>query len=63
MGIYGINTMKSSVIKIHNLKYEEHDFIIESNSDDDEIFKELDKNNKSNAQIFKQNEQKAIEFY
>ena len=62
MGIYGINTMSFSVIKIHNLKYEEHDYIIDQNSDDENMFKEFENNNKSNAQVFKENGQKVIKF-
>ena len=63
MGIYGIKSMKFSVIKIHNLKNQEHDYIIDNNTDDNNIFKELNKDNKTHAQIFKENEERFIKFY
>ena len=59
MGIYDLDTMRFAVTNMHNLKYEEHDYI----SDDDNVFKDLDKENKNNAQVFKENEEKVVKYY
>ena len=62
IGIYEINSMKFSVAKTHNLKNEQHDYIISKN-DDENIFKQLSKDNNTNVQLFKEDGEKVIKYY
>jgi len=63
MGTYNLRANKFSLIKEHNLKYEEHDYITEIDKIDDDICKKLMKKNKSDAQVFKENDERVIKFY
>jgi len=63
MGTYKLRTNQFCLIKEHNLKYEEHDYIAELDKIDDDIFKKLDKKDKSDAQVFKENDERVIKFY
>ena len=63
MGTYKLRANQFCLIKEHNLKYEEHDYIVELDKIDDDIFKKLAKKDKSDAQVFKENDERVIKFY
>ena len=62
-GIYELETKKFSVNKNHDLKHEEHDYILNYDKDGEEIIKELINNQKSNAQVFKENDERTYKIY
>ena len=63
MGIYELETTKFSVIKKHNLRHEEHEYILNYDKDGDDIIKDLIEMKKSDAQIFKENGQRSVNLY
>ena len=63
MGLYELETTKFSVTKKHNLKHEEHEYIINYDKDGDNVFKELIEKEKSNAQVFKENGERIVKYY
>ena len=60
-GIYELETMKFTVVKDHNLKHSEHEYIVDK--DGDEVFNKLMEKGKFNAQVFKENGKKNIQIY
>ena len=60
-GIYELETMKFAVVKDHNLKHSEHEYILDK--DGDEVFNKLMEKGKFNAQVFKENGKKNIQIY
>ena len=60
-GIYELETMKFTVLKDHNLKHSEHEYI--ADKDVDEVFNKLMEKGKFNAQVFKENGKKSIQIY
>ena len=60
-GIYELETMKFTVVKDHNLKHSEHEYI--ADKDVDEVFNKLMEKGKFNAQVFKENGKKSIQIY
>ena len=66
VGNYNLDTKNFFVVGKHNLNYEEHDYIINMNKDKsykDYTFSYLLKNNKFNAQVFKENGLRNVIFY
>ena len=63
MGIYEIESRKFSVSKKHSLKHGEHEYIINYDKDGDNVFKELIDNEKSEAQVFKENGERIVKYY
>ena len=63
MGTYNLETMKFEIIKEHNLKFSQHEFIANSDKDIDNVLKELALKNKSNAQVFKENGERNVKYY
>ena len=66
VGNYNLDTKNFFVVGKHNLNYEEHDYIINMNKDKnykDYAFSYLLKNNKFNAQVFKENGLRNVIFY
>ena len=63
MGIYEIETTKFSLFKNHSLKHEEHEYIVNYDKDEDDVFKDLIDMEKSDAQIFKENGERTVKLY
>ena len=63
MGIYDIETKKFTVTQKHNLKYAEHEYIINIEKEKDNIFKDLKATGKSDAQVFKENGERTVKMY
>lgn len=63
MGNYNIETQKFIITRKHNLRYEEHDYIINLDKDRDSIFFDLLKYNKNNAQVIKENGVRNVIIY
>ena len=63
MGTYNLETMKFEITKEHNLKFSQHEFIANNDKDINDVLKELALKNKSNAQVFKENGKRTINFY
>ena len=63
MGIYELETMKFSMTRKHNIKHSEHDYIVNSDKDGDEVFKQLIEKEKSDAQVFKENGERIVKYY
>lgn len=62
-GIYNLESKKFSVNKNHNLKHEEHDYIINMEKDGDNAFKDLKNCDKFDAQVFKENGERTVKIY
>jgi len=60
-GIYELETMKFTVVKDHNLKHSEHEYIVDKDADG--VFSKLMEKGKFNAQVFKENGKKNIQIY
>ena len=63
MGIYELDSKKFSIIKKHNLKHAEHDYIRNLDKDSDSVFKNLAINDKCDAQVFKENGERTVNIY
>jgi hypothetical protein len=62
-GNYNIETKEFSITKDHSLTHAEHDYIINSEKDGDKVFKDLIDNDKSDAQVFKENGERIVKIY
>lgn len=63
VGIYDIESKKFTVSQKHSLKYAEHEFIINMEKENDNIFKDLKTTGKSDAQVFKENGERTVKMY
>ena len=63
IGNYNLDTQKFFVNQKHNLKYENHDYIINLDNNRDNVFIDLLKYNKFNAQVFKENGVRNVIIY
>ena len=63
MGLYEIETRKFTVTQNHNLGHSEHEYIINFEKNGDNVFQDLIKNNKSDAQVFKENGERSVKIY
>ena len=63
MGIYELDSKKFSVVKKHNLKHADHEYIKNLDKDADNVFKNLALNEKCNAQVFKENGERTVNIY
>ena len=63
IGNYNLDTQKFFVNQKHNLKYENHDYIINLDNNRDNVFIDLLKYNKFNAQVFKENGVRNVVIY
>ena len=62
-GLYALESKKFEVIKKHNLKHDEHEYIINFDKDGDIVFKELIETEKNDAQVFKENGERNVKLY
>jgi len=62
-GMYDLDTRIFKVSKKHNLKHEEHDYIISYDKSEDNIFKEMKNMNKNDAQVFKEANVRTVKIY
>jgi len=62
-GMYNLDTRIFKVSKKHNLKHEEHDYIISYDKSEDNIFKEMKNMNKKDAQVFKEANVRTVKIY
>lgn len=63
VGIYDIESKKFTVSQKHSLKYADHEFIINMEKENDNIFKDLKTTGKSDAQVFKENGERTVKMY
>ena len=62
-GMYDIDSRKFSVIMKHSLKYEEHDYIIGNENNEDNVFKEMYNLKKNDAQVYKEGNERSVKLY
>ena len=63
VGIYDIDSKKFTVSQKHSLKYDDHEYIINMEKENDNIFKDLKTTGKSDAQVFKENGERTVKMY
>ena len=63
VGIYDIESKKFTVSQKHSLKYADHEYIINMEKENDNIFKDLKTTGKSDAQVFKENGERTVKMY
>ena len=62
-GIYDLNSKTFNVIKEHDMKHKEHDYILRCDKNDEKVFKEMNKTNKNDAQVFKEGNERTVKMY
>ena len=62
-GLYTIDTKKFKVTKEHNVAHEKHDYIMNIEKTCDKIYKDLMNSKKNDAQVVKENGQRAVKIY
>ena len=62
-GMYDLDSRKFSVTVGHNLKHQEHDYIIHYDKIEDNVFKEMINLNKNEAQVFKEGNDRSVKLY
>ena len=62
-GMYDIDSRKFSVIMKHSLKYEEHDYIIGNENNEDNVCKEMYNLKKNDAQVYKEGNERSVKLY
>ena len=62
-GIYDLDSRKFGVNTKHSLKHQEHDYIINYDKGEDNVFKEMSKLNKNDAQVFKEGNERTVKIY
>ena len=62
-GMYDLDSRKFSVTVKHNLKYNEHDYVINSDKNEDNVFKEMINLNKKEAQVYKEGNERTVKLY
>ena len=63
LGTYELDTKKFTQTSKHNLNHGEHEYIINIEKDGDEVFKELADKNSFDAQVFKENGKRNVNYY
>lgn len=62
-GIFDLETKEFKVQKEHNLKNEEHNYVVNNEANNDLIFKEMIENNYLDAQVYKEGKSLITRFY
>ena len=62
-GMYDLDSRKFSVTVKHNLKYNEHDYVINNDKNEDNVFKEMINLNKKEAQVYKEGNERTVKLY
>ena len=62
-GIYDLDSRKFGVNTKHSLKHQEHDYIINYDKSEDNVFKEMSNLNKNDAQVFKEGNERTVKIY
>ena len=62
-GMYDLNSKVFIVIQEHNLKHQEHDYILQCEPNDEKVFKDMKINNKNDAQVFKEGNERNVKIY
>ena len=62
-GTYDLDSRKFGVNIKHSLKHQEHDYIINYDKGEDNVFKEMSKLNKNDAQVFKEGNERTVKIY
>ena len=62
-GIYDLNSKIFKVIQEHDMKHQEHDYILQCDKNDEKVFQEMDDSNKKDAQVFKEGNERTIKMY
>ena len=62
-GIYDLDSRIFAVNIKHSLKHQEHDYIINYDKSEDNVFKEMSNLNKNDAQVFKEGNERTVKIY
>ena len=62
-GVYDLDSRIFHVTNKHSLKYNEHDYIINLDKNEDNVFKEMKNLEKNNAQVFKEGNERTVKIY
>ena len=62
-GTYDLDSRKFGVTAKHSLKHQEHDYIINYDKSEDNVFKEMSNLNKNDAQVFKEGNERTVKIY
>ena len=62
-GIYDLDSRIFAVNVKHSLKHQEHDYIINYDKSEDNVFKEMSNLNKNDAQVFKEGNERTVKIY
>ena len=62
-GIYELDSRKFNVYVKHSLEHKQHDYIINCDKIEDNVFKEMINLNKNDAQVFKEGSERSVKLY
>ncbi len=62
-GTYDLDSRKFGISVKHSLKHQEHDYIMNYDKGEDNVFKEMSNLNKNDAQVFKEGNERTVKIY
>ena len=62
-GMYELDSRKFTVTVKHSLKHQEHDYVMNYDKVEDNVFKEMTNLNKKDAQVFKEGNERSVKLY
>ena len=61
--MYELDSRKFTVTVKHSLKHQEHDYVMNYDKVEDNVFKEMTNLNKKDAQVFKEGNERSVKLY